>query len=130
MDPKGDVATALRRCISLGGRSGSETLRTWATRELKGYGPGDELPDYRRLPAMLQLDGSNMRAIIKGQSISTWDLPEFARDAAGADVPMTQPIGELEAIVADKKRRGASDIQLSIPGGAELVTFMNSTGDG
>lgn len=33
------VATALRKCIVLGGKSGSEALRDWASRELKGYGP-------------------------------------------------------------------------------------------
>lgn len=51
------VATALRKCVALGGRSGSEALRDWATRELEGYYGDVELPRYRVIPAQIQIDG-------------------------------------------------------------------------
>lgn len=37
LDENVSVATALRKCVALGGRSGSAALRDWATRELEGY---------------------------------------------------------------------------------------------
>ena len=37
LDDTADITGALRKCVALGGQSGSEELRTWATRELKGY---------------------------------------------------------------------------------------------
>jgi hypothetical protein len=41
----GKALADLRKCIVLGGRSGSVELRDWASRQLRGYGPDDELPD-------------------------------------------------------------------------------------
>lgn len=35
-DTSSDLASLVRRCISLGGVTGSESLREWATRELMG----------------------------------------------------------------------------------------------
>jgi len=37
LDESASVATALRKCVALGGRSGSQALRDWATQELDGY---------------------------------------------------------------------------------------------
>ncbi len=51
-----DLASLLRRCITLGGATGSESLREWASRELMGYGSEDELPEYRTAAAPLVLD--------------------------------------------------------------------------
>ena len=47
LDDTADITGALRKCVALGGQSGSEELRTWATRELKGYNASDQLPEYR-----------------------------------------------------------------------------------
>ena len=60
----------LNKVIALGGRVDSTELRDWARRELQGYGPDDELPEYRRIVAPLQLDGATMHGRITGQQLS------------------------------------------------------------
>lgn len=42
LDEKASLASALRKCVSLGGKSRSDELRDWATRELKGYSGVDD----------------------------------------------------------------------------------------
>ncbi|HMJ36577.1 MAG TPA: hypothetical protein VK501_21915 [Baekduia sp.] len=69
LDENASVATALRKCVALGGRSGSETLRDWAARELDGYEGGDPLPDYRVVAAVIQLDGMAGNNWVTGQTV-------------------------------------------------------------
>lgn len=64
LDERASVATALRKCVALGGRSGSQALRDWATRELDGYYGSNDLPEYRIVPAAIQLDGMTATAHI------------------------------------------------------------------
>lgn len=67
LDDSLELATLLRKCIALGGATGSERLREWAARELKGYEEEDELPPYRSAPPPpLLLDGATTRAPISG----------------------------------------------------------------
>ena len=78
-DTSSDLASLLRRCISLGGVTGSESLREWATRELMGYGDDDELPDYRRAAAPLVLDAHVPGGRITGQQVPYHLVPDFAQ---------------------------------------------------
>ena len=55
----GDLKRALRLCMQLGGETGSEPLREWASLELLGYQGQEKLPDYRKVYAPLQIDGVN-----------------------------------------------------------------------
>jgi AbiTii len=70
LDETVPVVVALRHCLALGGRAGSTALRDWASKELQGYGPDDDLPAYRVLPAMLKVDGAFPTGWIKGQPFS------------------------------------------------------------
>ena len=72
----GDISKALRLCLSLGGKTGSTDLSGWASLELNGY-RGQDVPEYRRIVAPLQVDGMTMSHHVKGQTISTYDLPDF-----------------------------------------------------
>jgi len=36
LDPRSELKALLRKCVTLGGETGSERLRTWAALELKG----------------------------------------------------------------------------------------------
>lgn len=57
LDESVPLTRVLRKCVVLGGKSGSERLRDWATRELDGYYDEDELPGYRIIHAPLVMDG-------------------------------------------------------------------------
>lgn len=120
LDPQTPVATALRKCVILGGRSGSEALRDWATRELDGYHGVDDLPDYRRIPAAIQLDAMTVGAQITGQSVPPSSLPDVVRDRVKEEVELREGIAQVEHIAQQPR------IQLALPGGADLVRLMNA----
>jgi AbiTii len=119
LDDTVPVATALRKCIVLGGRSGSEPLRDWATRELKGYGGEDELPDYRIIRAPLMVDGVAGNVQVTQQQIPASSIPEFARDRINEQLELRDGVGNLEALV---KR---DEIKLQPPMASDLVRLMN-----
>lgn len=122
--PIGDL---LRKVIALGGQAGSEDMRDWATRELRGYGADDELPAYRTIQAPLQVDMANARYVLKGQTISPWELPEVAQGAITNELVLRKE--SIDDI--DRFARQASDgvVRLSPPGAQELVVIMNSEGN-
>jgi hypothetical protein len=121
VDESKPVAAALRKCVILGGHAGSAELRDWATRELHGYRDrADDLPEYREIPAPLQIDGISGNYMVRGQPISALDLPEFARDLITDQMHLTQGIGEIEAWITQAES-GDGFVRLSPPGAAELA---------
>jgi len=115
------VATALRKCIVLGGKSDSERLRDWATRELQGYRgiDHDDLPPYRIVAAPLMMDAMTVRAQITGQPFSPSALPEGIREHIKEEVPLREGVGQIEAMLKQPK------IMLSLPGASDIVRLMN-----
>jgi hypothetical protein len=120
-----DLPTLLRKCIALGGISGSVALREWATRELKGYGQGDTLPPYRTIPAILVLDGATMTHRVSGQQISPTSLPDIAHDLIKEEVPLYGPIAELTDAIRNARNRGEINIDFGIPAGSALTALTN-----
>lgn len=53
--PKSDVPLAplLLRCLGLGPDPRFAELTAWASRELRGYGPDDQVPQYRTVRALV-----------------------------------------------------------------------------
>ena len=49
IDAKAPVSSVLLKCQLLASRLSYEPLSTWVDKELNGYAPDDELPDYRNL---------------------------------------------------------------------------------
>jgi hypothetical protein len=124
LDDSVPLTTVLRKCIVLGGKSGSERLRDWATRELDGYQGGEEeLPDYRIIGAPLVMDGIAGNAKITGQQLSSFHLPDFAREHITEELRLGQGVGDLEALLKQ------ADIRLSPPHGAEIAAIMNKESD-
>jgi hypothetical protein len=117
------MATALRKCVVLGGKSGSAELRDWATRELKGYGPDDDLPDYRVIAAPLLLDGISGHNHITRQPLAPFSLPEFAREHIKEEVRFYDGVGAIEALLQQ------DEIKLSPPRATDLAMYMNSQSD-
>ena len=90
-----------------------------------GYGPEDELPAYRRISAPLQMDAATMTGFIKNQSLSSWQLPEFAQDKITNDVDLREGIAEIEGLV--HSCRPDEVVKLGPPLSQELVVIMNGT---
>jgi hypothetical protein len=120
-----DLPSLLRKCIALGGQSGSASLREWATYELKGYDSGTELPGYRIIPASLVLDGSTMTHRVTGQAISPASLPDIARDKIKEEVRLHGPVAELVDAIKSARTNGDDFINFGIPGSAALTALTN-----
>ncbi|MGH2375105.1 MAG: hypothetical protein ACRDIC_16760 [bacterium] len=116
LQPGADLPTLLRKCIALGGVTGSETLRRWATLELKGYGPDDRVPTYREAAAPILLDGANYGGIVRGQTLPVTMIPEFARDDVTTDITFRQPIAEILDMLRSARDDSKHTINLGLPG--------------
>ncbi len=126
LDDSTDLSSVLRKCITLGGATGSERLRDWASLELKGYGGDDKLPEYRRVVAPLLLDGQAGNNWVTGQTVPLTMIPDFARDKIGNEVLFAQPIAEIEHLLRNARRDSTGIVRLSPPGTQELVALINN----
>lgn len=52
VDSKQPLPDILRKCLLLGHELKNERLKEWANQELNGYKSGEDVPDYRIIPAM------------------------------------------------------------------------------
>jgi hypothetical protein len=120
--PLNDV---LRKCVALGGEAGSEALRSWATRELKGYGPDDTVPDYRIIPATIQMDYMTPGAIFKGEQISALQLPAQAREKIKEEVEVRVPLAEIVDVAITARARDEA-VKFSLPVSSAMVPIMNA----
>jgi hypothetical protein len=95
------VSTLLQMVIVLGGRAGSEKMRTWARHELNGYGEGVELPEYRKIRVPLYALLTNPAGYNgKEQRIPPGVLPDEVADKVPMErLNLGQGVGELEAMV-------------------------------
>lgn len=116
------AADVLRKLIVLGGRAGSSELRDWASQELRGYRGDADLPDYRKVPAAIQMDAVVGRGQITGQMVAPEQLPEFVRKEITNEVSFHQGIGEIQAIISS----GVSSknmVHFALPG-SQIVAGM------
>lgn len=117
--------TLLRKLILLGANAGSPELRDWAALELRGYERDTELPAYRTVPAPLQIDGAVPGGIVRHETISAMEIPDFARDDVSEHVPLRMGVKEIHSMV-DQHQHDRM-VKLQPPGAADLVTYMNGT---
>ncbi|MGW8881526.1 AbiTii domain-containing protein [Streptomyces sp. NPDC055663] len=127
LDSSVSLASALRRCLMLGGYAHHQELRAWALKELVGYTNDDELPDYRKVPAALEviLDHHMGGSILKNdvQRISHIQLPKQARDRGiGESAPIMYGVKQMEELVA----RSDKSVHLAPPGSAEYALIMTA----
>lgn len=118
------LTSLLRKCIVLGGKEGSEKLRDWASRELRGYlgVAHDDLPEYRRVRAMICVDAISMYSHIERQPWGASQLPDVVKDAGFDDeLALRQGLGEIENMLGS----GQSSFKLLLPDSeviARLIT--------
>lgn len=111
LDEDENISGLLRACLMLGALTGSDDLRSWASRELRGYADGDELPSYRMQLLPLFINGLSGPWQSTGEMISRFQIPEKLRDAVPEEVQFRQPIDELEQLAASTE----SSLQLGLP---------------
>lgn len=121
LDESKSVASALRKCLALGGQAKSAELRDWASRELHGYPDEVPLPDYRKIRTPLLMDGFTGGGIFRGKQASVIDLPQEARDVVGDQ--LTFGAGKIDGLIRQADERGGP-IELGPPGAAELALMM------
>lgn len=126
LDSRAPISDLLRKVIALGGRTDSTELRDWAAKELRGYEAADELPSYRRISAPLAMDATTMHGIIRGQQLSSFELPDFARDTITNDLEMRQGIGEIEQLSLGQGK--GETVKLAPAGSPDLVAYINAEG--
>jgi AbiTii len=127
LDRNTPIGDLLRKIIALGGQAGSTELRDWATKELRGYGPDDELPPYRTIGAPLQLDMVNAAYIMRAQTISPLELPKEAHGKITNDVHLRMGIAEIEQYA--RQCPPGDVVKFTPPGGQELIVIMNAEMD-
>lgn len=127
LDSSADLPGLLRKCVALGGATGSARLREWATRELKGYGPEDELPPYRVARALLFGDGVAHGNRFTGQQIPLRLIPEGARPVFQGDIRLAYSLAELIGLAATNRAEEGESLRLAPPGAQESLALMNHT---
>ncbi|GHH70393.1 AbiTii domain-containing protein [Promicromonospora soli] len=128
LDSTAPLADVLRKCVALGGQSGSTALRDWARRELDGYrypGAEKDLPSYRRVDAMVMIDGADLAKSVQRQQLSSVDVPEFARKKIFGPVPLGHRVAELERLA-----KTAGSVEFQDGAMPEVVRYMNELATG
>lgn len=99
LDEAEPLAGLLRKCLILGADTGSDALRDWARLELNGYGDGDDVPSYRRLPnPTIMYDSMSGNAWMTNGTIDALQLPAEARNNMPDYLACEQAIEELEEL--------------------------------
>ena len=124
LDDRVPLATTLRKCIALGAQARNDELRDWASKELDGYRDGG-VPSYRTIHVPLMIDGLTSTHAVRGQQISTMDLPDFAQDVITEELPLAQGVGDLQALVRSTRAADKTAVKMSPPGAAGLLTLWN-----
>jgi hypothetical protein len=125
LDSTTELADLLRRCIALGGATGSADLRAWATKELKGYDAKDEFPPYRTSQALLFLDAGVRGGRIIAQQVPYGLLPDEIRSVLDDDIHIHQAVAEIADIVTAHRKQGDGTVKLSPPNPQDLVALIN-----
>ncbi len=125
LDSSTNLADVLRKCVALGGATGSAELRSWATRELKGYGADDEFPAYRITHALLFLDAGVRGGRISGQQVPYGLLPDEIQATLQEDIHIHQSVAEIADLVNVRRKEGEGTVKLSPPGPQELTVLIN-----
>lgn len=104
LDETEPLAGLLRKCLLLGAETGSESLRTWARAELKGYPPeGDDVPAYRKLHGVpMVMDSMSGNTWAKGQNLARLQVPAKAREYVPEFISFVQPVEELAQLAQQK----------------------------
>jgi len=116
------LADVLRMCVTLSGLVGADDLRDWANKELRGYADDDEVPAYRKISAVIQIDALTGNMHVTGQTIAPYQLPEEVREHIDGTVQLRAGIAELED--QSTRRDDAKDSVKLLPAAAAYACHL------
>ncbi|MYE16870.1 MAG: hypothetical protein F4Y07_10370 [Gemmatimonadetes bacterium] len=119
----GDVVQALLLCQQLAGHAGSAPLRAWAEKELNGWTPDEELPDYRMLKGALVGHGS-----LPGSRVQLPIPPDFLGDEVLEARARSVPVRDSISAVQQTARR--ESVTLMPNNSALLAQLVNKVNAG
>lgn len=114
------VASLLRMVQVLAARTKTATLVDWVDNELKGYGDGAALPDYRgpfTVQVLSEWSGP-FQSIIRNLPLPPSSVPKELRDVGAFAVEFRESVSELE-------RLAQSTSPLSYAWGADVAATLN-----
>ena len=85
----------------------------------------DDLPDYRRVAAQIQIDGATMTGLVTGQPIARSSLPDFVQEHVREEVELRDGVGAIEALAKHAEEDGGK-AKLSLPMGGDIARVMNA----
>jgi hypothetical protein len=112
------IGTLLRKCLVLAHRLNSKPATDWVERELNGYGPDDELPDYRKLRVLVKAHIINDHIQHPNWLVPPAILGKHADSCSKSD--WRQSIAATESLLGDRK--DASPICLNM---GDLVLILS-----
>lgn len=99
IDESESLAGLLRKCLMLGARTGSESLKQWARSELYGYELDAEVPSYRRMHTPpISVTSRSGNTLASNIQYHRAQLSSKAREAIPETIEFKQPIEELESL--------------------------------
>jgi AbiTii len=117
------VSDLLRRAQILGVRLSNDSMKAWTRRELLGYGVGDELPEYRKIPVgQLQVSAEfiSVAGILSNVPLAPSDIPDKDMRRYLFSAEIWSSSAELEALIA------AADNNIGIPWSADEVALLRA----
>lgn len=96
VDDRKSLSSVLRQCLVLSSKLGHEPFRQWVHLELIGYGPRDELPEYRRFGASSLGNFNNGFVQFTNKFIDTSGMPDGLRRFTD-EIQFRESVDVLEA---------------------------------
>ena len=88
VDNKQPITNLLRKCVVLAHQVKNERLKVWATKELNGYDPDDEIPTYRVLTTIAKGNFSGSF----GRQLNGWQIPSILLEEQHREWATTSPL--------------------------------------
>ncbi|NAY92669.1 hypothetical protein GTQ34_12145 [Muricauda sp. JGD-17] len=124
VNPEKSLSGPLMKLLYFGKLTDNETLINFTEKELNGFEVNDELPEYRKIGARLEID-----ILSAGQVFSKTDFPlsslsEEMREAC-TSIPLLEGISSLERTKSDLIVKGNDMIEFPLP--SELLLEFQPT---
>jgi hypothetical protein len=100
-DNQQSITVLLRKCIVLAHQLKNDRLKLWVNKELNGYEPAEEIPEYRKMPAPAKGNFSGGWGAYQGGRNIPPAVMEKEHRWAAESVELRQAVSAYESIVSE-----------------------------